>query len=114
MIPEIGKSTLIGTTGLFVGFGYGSHILKKDWFISVCFYHIKNNWIICMSEGSGKFDVKSQKSGLGKKVSGENLIPYAVRCIGGLPYQEFRDIMNQELKITIPDIKFEWFEGKLD
>ena len=108
-----GRSYLLGETGRMVGFGFAPHPVMANHFIEAVFYKTQTEYVICITEGPGKGDPTSQRTGLGTKVKGKFFAQYAQRCIGGeCSLEDFKKIMEESLSLGMPGIVFEWWDGK--
>lgn len=111
-----GKSTLVGQVGKLIGFGFADHPILGDSFINLTLYKTKDEYVICISEGSQSRvsliqRASLQRPNLGQDVPGESFAPYAARSIEGkLPYEELKKLMNESLPRSLPDIKLEWYK----
>lgn len=106
-----GKSTLLGSTGKLVGFGFGSHPIKNGWFLNVVIYRVgKYEYAICLSEGEGKGNPDAQRESLGQDVPGESFARYAVRGISGVPFTNVKKIIGEEMPKAVPGLNMEWLE----
>ena len=112
---EIGKSTLLDELGILIGFGYGSNTFKSSgWWVGFNIYRISAGIVICISEGQGQYDVVRERGNLGQLVPGAHFSPFAARFIGaGLDSAELREMLEQSLRETVPDIQFEWVDLSL-
>jgi hypothetical protein len=101
-----GKSTLTSDMGQIVGHGAGPHpTYGPAGFLSLFFVRTGTEWVVCMSEGTGAYDWKAARKGLGADIPGNQFAPFAQRGLGvSVPYDQFRKLMEE----SFPGMKFEW------
>jgi len=107
-----GRSTLMSQVGKLIGFGFAPHPINgATHYVEVVFYKTPTEYVLCLSEGAGQGDPVSQRIGLGDDVPGAMFAPYAQRSIEGkLPYDEFKNFMNETMPESMPGIKLEWYK----
>ena len=109
-IPEVGKSSLIGKQAMFVGFSFESHPLSESSWIQIMVYRLlhqpSESYVICLSEGSGKYDAGSALKSLGAEVDGAEIAPFAERMIAG-SFNQVREVLSEVFKKG----KFYWYEN---
>lgn len=109
----VGRSTLVGQEGKLIGFGFAPHPVFPNSFLEVIFYQTNKEFVICMSEGTGKGDPETQKEGLGELVAGELFAPYAHRSVAisnDMDYEKFKALMMETLPESIKGLRMEWLK----
>lgn len=103
---EMGKSTLLKKTGKLMGFGYGQHPLKADWYMNVVIYRTDTDYVLCISElPKSQADPAALRKNLGTDVPGAAFAPYAARAIDvRFPFAQLKETLK-ELNANI-----EWFK----
>ena len=109
-MKDLSKSSLLMKHGRLVGFGYDKHPLNRKAWVHIVFYWIQpDEYVICISEGTGKKRPDLMRPHLGEMVSGPEFAPYAQRGLQGVKtFGEFKNIITEGFK----NIKFEWWEEK--
>src|SRR4029077_16694587 len=85
-LPTLGKSTLVGQTGILVAFGPGNqHPEHRDHTLCLSLYATSTGLIVCLSEDEVGHSSGFSKTGLGAAVPMERVMDYAERFIQPLP-----------------------------
>ncbi len=105
---ERGRGTLEGSQGRIVGHGAGPHpTIGTAGFMSLFLVRTRTEWVVCMTEGAGRYNWKEARKGLGVEIPGEQFAPFAQQGLSSrVPFEEVKGVMAK----SFPDLKFEWWE----
>jgi hypothetical protein len=103
-MKEVGKSTLLGKTLTFVGFAFDDHPLDPSLKIQLTVYKLNAKaHVLCLSETRHP-ETELTREELGGEVLGDDIAPFAVRLMEGLPTTEMRQLLTE----SKPKATFYW------
>jgi hypothetical protein len=106
-IGTTGRSTLFNKTGKLVGFGFIDHPEKRGWKLHIVFYWVKPaKWVICMADCKVPRP-EVMRTELGSLVPGEIFSQWAIRCVDGATYAQFKEMVDESFPM-----KTEWWIEK--
>jgi len=80
----LGRSTLAGKRGKYVGFGFGPHPIKPGWSIQIMVFHsAPNNFYIGLADVAGPGDWAAAMVQLGSEIDMGEVAPWIQRGIDG-------------------------------
>ncbi len=107
-LPVVGKSTLIGQTGILVAYGPGNpHPVRRGWLICVSLYAMREGLVICLSEDVADGPCGFESRGIGGEVPMDLLIPFAERFVKPLPSTKLFKSITQIHRTEFPKANWE-------